>query len=202
MAKSAFLFPLEAAVTTNQVLSVFGTVKSMLNVQRLVLAVALLVYVRKTWQSLGQQHTLLQQNEPRLPWSEHMRATLRYTFIGQLIASSEFLLCLVKPQLAKRIGRLLLWKPQNCRANRRYGVHERNTLDVYGVQEDKAKPVLVFLHGGGWAFGHKWQYALVGEYLATQGFLVAVVSYRTFPTGSVVDMIEDVENAVRDGINI
>ncbi|KAI9982928.1 hypothetical protein PInf_006732 [Phytophthora infestans] len=52
------------------------------------------------------------------------------------------------------------------------------------------------MHGGAWSFGHKWQYALVGEYLATQGFLVAVLDYRTFPYGSVVDMIEDVENAV------
>ncbi|CAH0484574.1 unnamed protein product [Peronospora farinosa] len=170
--------------------------ESMPNLQRMALALALLVYARKTVRSLCQQHALLQQNEPRLPWSDHVRATFRYAFIGQLIASSEYLLCLVKPQLAKRIGRLLLWTPRDCRANCRYGIHERNTLDVYGVQEGKAKPVLVFLHGGGWTFGHKWQYALVGEYLATQGFLVAVMSYRAFPIGSVVDMIEDVENAV------
>ncbi|GMF17969.1 unnamed protein product [Phytophthora lilii] len=52
------------------------------------------------------------------------------------------------------------------------------------------------MHGGAGSFGHKWQYALVGEFLASQGFLVAVINYRTFPTGSVVDMVEDVENAV------
>ncbi|KUF89038.1 hypothetical protein AM588_10002126 [Phytophthora nicotianae] len=102
--------------------------------------------------------------------------------------------------MAARIGRLLVWTPRDCRVNCRYGPHERNTLDVYGVQAHGettvAKPVLVFMHGGAWSFGHKWQYALVGEYLATQGFLVAVINYRTFPNGSVLDMIEDVENAV------
>lgn len=90
------------------------------------------------------------------------------TSVGQLIASSEYLLCLVKPQLAARIGRLLLRKPRDCRVNCRYGPHERHTLDVYGVHEQQqqqapAKPVLVFMHGGAWSFGHKWQYALVGS---------------------------------------
>ncbi|KAF1793155.1 Alpha/Beta hydrolase fold [Phytophthora cactorum] len=168
--------------------------------RRVALALALLAYVRNTGRNLCQQHALLQQNEPRLPLSEHVHAALKYTTTGQLIASSEYLLCLIKPQLAARVGRLLVWTPRDCRLNCRYGPHERNTLDVYGVQEQEettaAKPVLVFMHGGAWSFGHKWQYALVGEYLATQGFLAAVINYRTFPNGSVVDMIEDIENAV------
>ncbi|KAF4029235.1 alpha/beta hydrolase fold [Phytophthora infestans] len=171
-----------------------------LNPRRVALGLALLAYTRNTGRNLRQQHTLLLQNEPRLPWVEHVKAALKYTTTGQLIASSEYLLCLIKPQLAARIGRLLVWTPRDCRVNCRYGPHDRNTLDVYGVQEQGettgAKPVLVFMHGGAWSFGHKWQYALVGEYLATQGFLVAVLDYRTFPYGSVVDMIEDVENAV------
>ncbi|KAG6591090.1 isoprenylcysteine alpha-carbonyl methylesterase ICMEL1 [Phytophthora cinnamomi] len=169
-----------------------------LHPRRVALAVALLAYLRNTGLNLRQQHALLKQSEPRLPWAEHAQAALKYTSVGQLIASSEYLLCLVKPQLAARIGRLLLWTPRDCRANCRYGSHERHTLDVYGVQTPQApaKPVLVFVHGGAWSFGHKWQYALVGEFLASQGFLVAVINYRTFPSGSVLDMVEDVENAV------
>ncbi|ETP52390.1 hypothetical protein F442_02587 [Phytophthora nicotianae P10297] len=171
-----------------------------LNPRRVALTLALLAYARTTGRSLRQQHALLLQNEPRLPWLQHVQAALKYTTTGQLIASSEYLLCLIKPQMAARIGRLLVWMPRDCRVNCRYGPHERNTLDVYGVQAHGettvATPVLVFMHGGAWSFGHKWQYALVGEYLATQGFLVAVINYRTFPNGSVLDMIEDVENAV------
>jgi len=37
----------------------------------------------------------------------------------------------------------------------------------------------------------------VGECLAAQGALVAVINYRTFPTGSTIDMVDDVEKAVR-----
>jgi acetyl esterase/lipase len=166
--------------------------------RRAALALALLLYARNTTRNLRQQHALLRQNEPRLAWLERTQAALKYTSTGQLIASSEYLLALVKPQLAARIGRLLLWTPRDCRVNCRYGPHERNTLDVYGVRaEGASRPVLVFMHGGAWSFGHKWQYALVGEYLAAQGFVVAVLNYRTFPRGSVADMVEDVERAVR-----
>lgn len=166
--------------------------------RRLAAAVLVVLYARRTNQSLGQQRVLLAQDE-QLPPSEQLRAALRYTIWGQLIASSEYLLCLVKPALAARIGRLLVRTPRDAVANLTYGPNDRNTLDLYGVG-GAPKPVIVFMHGGAWSFGHKWQYALVGEYLATQGFLVAVVNYRTFPAGSVMDMVEDIENAVRTRI--
>ncbi|RLN65708.1 hypothetical protein BBJ28_00006345 [Nothophytophthora sp. Chile5] len=170
--------------------------------KRLALLVCFALYLRTTGRSLSRQHALLQLHDDRLALGAHIQAALRYTFVAQLISSSEYLLCLVKPLLAARIGRLLVLKPCDARANCTYGPHERNTVDLYGVHVDDdgrvaggLKPVLVFVHGGAWAFGHKWQYGLVGEYLATQGILVAVINYRTFPTGSVVDMVEDVESA-------
>ncbi|RLN15235.1 hypothetical protein BBJ28_00008218 [Nothophytophthora sp. Chile5] len=171
--------------------------------RRLALLVCLALYLRTTGRSLSQQHALLQLHDDRLALGAHVQAALRYTFVAQLISSSEYLLCLVKPLLAARIGRLLVLKPCDARENCAYGPHERNTVDLYGVHvgDGRAagglKPVLVFVHGGAWSFGHKWQYGLVGEYLATQGLLVAVINYRTFPTGSVVDMVEDVENATQ-----
>lgn len=162
--------------------------------RRLALAAALLMYARTTSRSLVQQHQLLLRQDPQPPL---IHSTLKYTATGQLIAGSEFLLALVKPRLAARIARLLLHTPRDCRTSCRYGPHERNTLDVYGIdRKSPSRPVLVFMHGGAWSFGHKWQYALVGEYLATQGFVVAIVNYRTFPNGSVMDMVEDIESAV------
>ena len=166
-------------------------------VQRFMLVVALCAYAGHTGRSLCQQHAQLQRSRPRLHWLAVVRAALKYTSIGQLIASSEYLLCLLKPLLVLRLSRLLLWTPRGCRVNRCYGDHKRQRLDIYGVEGGANKPVLVFLHGGAWSYGHKWQYALVGQYLATHGFLVAIVSYRTFPHGSVVEMVEDIENAVR-----
>lgn len=193
-------------------------------VVRFCLGLAGLAYLRKTWTTLFQQHAMLRLQDVPLrrtaaavavavahsqpPQRDLLWRMLKYTFSAQIIAASEYLIPLVKPLLAARIGRLLVWKGPLVEQNAVYGPHERNTVDVYGVEraingsERKGsvarKPVLVFVHGGAWSFGHKWQYGLVGEYLSsTLGFLVAVVNYRTYPSGHVQDMVEDVEQAVR-----
>lgn len=181
-------------------------------VLRFCVSVAGLVYLRKTWTTLFQQHAMLRlQRGAAATATVHRRQssmlwnTLKYTFSAQLIAASEYLIPLMKPLLAMRIGRLLVWKGPRVESNAVYGPHPRNTVDVYGVERDptssptlqqEKKPVLVFVHGGAWSFGHKWQYGLVGEYLSTFGFVVAVVNYRTYPSGHVQDMVEDVEHAV------
>lgn len=199
-------------------------------VTRFCLAALGIAYLRRTWTSFFQQRAMLRLQQtaaaavataskagmaiagrpPRR--SDHLLwRALTYTLTSQLIAASEFLLPLVKPLLAVRIGRLLVWKGPRVQPNAVYGPHTRNTVDVYGIESatghmrkagdvdpDARKPVLVFVHGGAWSFGHKWQYGLVGEYLAsTLGVLVAVVNYRTYPMGHVQDMVEDVERAVR-----
>uniref|UniRef100_K3X2G7 BD-FAE-like domain-containing protein n=1 Tax=Globisporangium ultimum (strain ATCC 200006 / CBS 805.95 / DAOM BR144) TaxID=431595 RepID=K3X2G7_GLOUD len=191
-------------------------------VLRFCMSVAGLVYLRKTWTALFQQRAMLQLQAQQ---QDMFWRTLKYTFSAQLIAASEYLLPLVKPLLAARIGKLLVWKgPQVVARNAVYGPHPRNTVDVYDAngknpkaaltlamnpkpgseaiapQDDMQvkKPVLVFVHGGAWSFGHKWQYGLVGEYLSSAlGIVVAVVNYRTYPSGHVQDMVQDVEHAIR-----
>jgi hypothetical protein len=129
---------------------------------------------------------------------------LRYTFFSQIIASMEYLIALVKPVLAMRIARLLVWSKSNAVPNQSYGSHPRQTMDLYGVEtptrSSSHKDVILFIHGGAWSFGHKWQYGVVGEYLATKGFLVGVVNYRTYPTGAVQDQVDDITQAVRGSI--
>lgn len=186
---------------------------------RFCMGVAGLAYLRKTWTSLFQQRDMLRlqgagfylQSQQPPQNRSLLLGILKYTFMGQLIAATEYLIPLVKPLLAARIGRLLVWKGPRVQPNAKYGPHERHTVDIYGVERgngsgdgddegasNKRRPVLVFVHGGAWSFGHKWQYGLVGEYLASSlGFLVAVVNYRTYPTGHVQHMVEDVEQAVR-----
>lgn len=189
-------------------------------VLRFCMGVAGIAYLRRTWTSLVQQRDMLRlqdialhlhshaQQQLRPPQRNLLLGMLKYTFVAQLIAVTEYLIPLVKPLLAARIGRLLVWKGPRVEPNAKYGPHERNTVDIYGVERgngggdgdasNERKPVLIFVHGGAWSFGHKWQYGLVGEYLASSlGFLVAVVNYRTYPTGHVQHMVEDVEQAVR-----
>src|SRR4051812_16642855 len=49
-----------------------------------------------------------------------------------------------------------------------YGPHERNVMDLYLPDTAKAgpRPLVVCIHGGGWAGGDKRVYAWLGEALA------------------------------------
>ncbi|KIN08981.1 hypothetical protein OIDMADRAFT_100472 [Oidiodendron maius Zn] len=67
-----------------------------------------------------------------------------------------------------------------------YGPGERNKLDVYVPASEKAdKPVVVFIHGGGFFSGDKeWSekvYANVGYYFAQQGIISVVANHQLVP---------------------
>jgi hypothetical protein len=166
--------------------------------RRFVGAAAMLWYTRKTITSLHENHAQLRLQSAHQGDGSLAGRVLRYTFMGQLISSMEYLIPLVKPVLAVRIARLLAGQGRDVVSNLEYGPHPRNLLDLYGAGSHvRRRPVVLFVHGGAWSFGHKWQYGLVGHYLAKHGFLVGVINYRTYPTGNVQDQVQDVEAAVR-----
>lgn len=45
--------------------------------------------------------------------------------------------------------------PSPSHADVRYGPHERNTLDLWQAPSAAPTPLLIFIHGGGWASGDK-----------------------------------------------
>jgi len=68
-----------------------------------------------------------------------------------------------------------------------YGPDERHRLDLYAQsQGDEPRPVLLFVHGGGFVLGDKggpdsWMNANVGRMAAEAGWLGAVMNYRLAP---------------------
>jgi triacylglycerol lipase len=83
-----------------------------------------------------------------------------------------------------------------------YGPHERHVLDVF-VAPDKApgKPVVVFIHGGGFAAGSKHApnspfYDNVGLWAASHGLVGVTINYRLAPQFQFPSGIEDLRRVV------
>ncbi len=84
----------------------------------------------------------------------------------------------------------------------RYGPAERNVLDVFASPEPGAgKPVVVFVHGGGFARGAKRAegtpfYDNIGLWAAGYGFVGVTINYRLAPQSTWPSGIEDLGAAV------
>jgi acetyl esterase len=73
-------------------------------------------------------------------------------------------------------------KPTPDLANHKYGPHERNVLDLWKAKSDRPTPLVVFIHGGGFAAGSKEAVspALI-DGLRQAGVSVMAVNYRLSP---------------------
>lgn len=88
-----------------------------------------------------------------------------------------------------------------------YGPDARNRLDLYRADEaDELRPVVLFVHGGGFLVGDKggesgggagnWANAHVGRWAAANGMVGAVMNYRLAPQHMWPSGAEDVTLAV------
>ena len=59
-----------------------------------------------------------------------------------------------------------------------YGPHERNVLDLWQAEGDGPRPLVVFIHGGGWNYGDKRQPFEQIEPFLDAGVSYAAISYR------------------------
>jgi acetyl esterase/lipase len=99
--------------------------------------------------------------------------------------------------------------PVLCHKELRYGPAQRNLLDIYlpkshirsslkhprendqfpGPHAVEQRPVALFVHGGVWSTGERWQYCLLGDTLASVGIIACVMSYTLYPEALVDTMV-------------
>ena len=79
-----------------------------------------------------------------------------------------------------------------------YGAHERHRLDVWMAKSDRPAPLLIFIHGGGWAGGDKADVPakLVAAMLA-KGISVASINYRYSTISPLPAPVHDAARAVQ-----
>ncbi len=74
----------------------------------------------------------------------------------------------------------------------------RKKLDVYRAEKaEAAAPVIMFIYGGSWRAGDKFEYEFVGRALAAAGYVVVIPDYRLWPEAKYPDFLEDNAQAVK-----
>jgi acetyl esterase/lipase len=78
------------------------------------------------------------------------------------------------------------------------------TLDLYHLEEDGPRPLVIYIHGGAWMIGHKRQsgrafedFPAVLTELASRGYVVASIDYRLANEAPFPAAINDVRTAIR-----
>jgi acetyl esterase/lipase len=81
-----------------------------------------------------------------------------------------------------------------------YGPHERNVLDFWQAEGDRPRPLLVFIHGGGWTKGDKsdrFAGAPDKRDLLAKGVSVASINYRLTPAAPLPAPVHDAARAIQ-----
>jgi acetyl esterase/lipase len=73
-----------------------------------------------------------------------------------------------------------------------YGAHPRHRLDlVLPRAATPATPLVVFFHGGSWAFGARRDYLFLARAFAAEGIATALPDYRLWPEARWPDFLHD-----------
>jgi arylformamidase len=78
-----------------------------------------------------------------------------------------------------------------------YGPHERNVLDFWQAEGEGARPLLVFIHGGGWTAGSKQRTAKDVRPFLEKGISYAAINYRLTPTSPLPAPVHDAARAIQ-----
>ncbi|MFZ9395182.1 MAG: alpha/beta hydrolase [Erythrobacter sp.] len=80
----------------------------------------------------------------------------------------------------------------------RLGPGATQVVDVYGTTAPGAerRPVLLFVHGGGWHSGNPADYGFIARAFVPEGFVVVTAGYRLYPEGIFPAMLEDTADAI------
>lgn len=73
---------------------------------------------------------------------------------------------------------------------------ELQTLDIYYQANASKQPVIIFIHGGGWAFGDKAEVNSKPDFFVPNGFAFISMNYRLRWDHKLFDQLEDVISVI------
>jgi acetyl esterase/lipase len=79
-----------------------------------------------------------------------------------------------------------------------YADGARKKLDMYRpLDPGGLAPVVMFIYGGSWRAGDKFEYEFVGRALAEAGFIAVIADYRLWPEVKYPDFLDDCAEAMK-----
>jgi acetyl esterase/lipase len=79
-----------------------------------------------------------------------------------------------------------------------YADGKRMKLDVYQPAElSGPAPVVMFIYGGAWRAGDKFEYEFAGRAFAAAGYVTVIADYRLYPEVKYPDFLEDNARAIK-----
>ena len=78
-----------------------------------------------------------------------------------------------------------------------YGRAPEQAVDVYGATAGGKRPIVLFIHGGGWAMGdRKRSVGAKASHLTDAGYVFASTGYRLVPDATVEEQAADIASAI------
>lgn len=90
-----------------------------------------------------------------------------------------------------------VWADEPTAVDVSYGPHERNVLDFWQAQGDGPRPLLVYIHGGGWTTGDKQQEPAKFQPFLDRGISYAAINYRLTPANPLPAPVHDAARAIQ-----
>jgi acetyl esterase/lipase len=88
-------------------------------------------------------------------------------------------------------------RAQDIKRDIPYGDRERQVLDVYSSPGAKNRPVVFWIHGGGWQVGDKSDVQEKPRVFVEKGFVFVSTNYRLLPHVDMATIVRDIARSIR-----
>jgi acetyl esterase/lipase len=98
--------------------------------------------------------------------------------------------------LVSALALLSAAQAQDVKRDIRYGDQERQVLDVYSPLGAKDRPVVFWIHGGGWQTGDKNEVQRKPQAFVEKGYVFVSTNYRLLPGVDMETIVRDIAKSI------
>ena len=88
-------------------------------------------------------------------------------------------------------------QPTPTKSDVPYGADTRNVLDFWDASGDGPRPLLIYIHGGGWLTGDKSKKGPAFQPFLDRGISIAAINYRLTPENPLPAPVHDAARAIQ-----